>query len=93
MNTVAMEAKSENKFDIVVIYNGVQKPLTVNENQAIQAVLQHAINLFGSLPNPHTLSLFTESGAELQDNTHVRDTPDVKTGARLLLRPSQVKGG
>ena len=80
------------KFDITVIYNGVSKALVVNIEQAIQAVLQHAIALFGSLPNPHTLALFTESGAELADNIHVREA-GVIAGARLLLRPSAVRGG
>jgi hypothetical protein len=50
------------KFEVFIIYNGIKKPLEVRLHELIKAVLQKAIALFGALPNPHTLSLFTGSG-------------------------------
>jgi hypothetical protein len=93
MSELATEtAKPDIRFSIAVIYNGVTKSVTVNENEVIQAVLQHAIQEFGSLPSPHTLALFTEAGVELQDTVYVKDAGITKD-TTLLLRPSQVKGG
>lgn len=91
MDTVA-ELKADTKFDVSVIYNGLAKTVVVNENETVQAVLQHAIHEFGSLPNPHTLALFTTAGVELNDQTRVKDA-GINPGDKLLLRPSTVKGG
>jgi hypothetical protein len=79
-------------FDVIVIYNGLKKPLRVKIEELIKTVLQNAIALFGSPPNPHLLSLFTEAGRELPEAETVKQVglhPDEK----LLLRPSAVKGG
>lgn len=35
------------QFEITVVYNGVAKPVKANPRQAVQAVLQHALNEFG----------------------------------------------
>ena len=82
----------ERKFAVTVIYNGLEREVEVNSEQAVQAVLAHAINAFGNLPQPHLLSLWTEGGAEIPDNSKVDDA-GIRKGARLLLRPSAVKGG
>ena len=79
-------------FQVIIIYNGMKKPLKVHLEELVKTVLQKAIALFGSPPNPHTLSLFTEAGRELPDNETVKQAglhPDEK----LLLRPGAVKGG
>lgn len=89
MNATATATK---QFEIVVIYNGLEKPVTVNPDQAVQAVLEHAIKEFGITQNAHLLSLFNEQGAELAGNVSVHDAGIVK-GEKLLLRPSAVKGG
>jgi hypothetical protein len=87
-----LNVQNQNKFSIFIIYNGVEKPLEVNVHEAVKAVLEHAIHLYGPIPNPHTLSLFTVAGQELDDNKSVQSA-GIKPGDKLLLRPSQVKGG
>src|SRR5436853_7326328 len=89
MNTTATATK---QFEIVVVYNGLEQPLTVNPDQAVQAVLEHAVKLFGITQNAHLLSLFNEQGAELPGNASVHNAGIVE-GEKLLLRPSAVKGG
>ena len=85
-------ATATKQFEIVVIYNGLEKPLTVTAEQAVQAVLEHAIKAFGITQNAHLLSLFNEQGVELSGNVSVHDAGIVE-GEKLLLRPSAVKGG
>jgi len=77
---------------VTISYNGVEKEVTVNLHAAVQAALQHAIQAFSGLQNPHIHSLFTESGSELVDNQSLQHQ-GVECGALLLLRPSAVKGG
>jgi hypothetical protein len=86
------EAAVENKFEIFVIYNGVTKSLAVELHQQVQAVLQHAIHLFGITQNPHLLALFKEDGTEVADNQSVA-AAGIHAGDHLALRPSAVRGG
>jgi len=79
-------------FEVIIIYNGVKKPLKVNRDEGMKQVLDRAIALFGSLPNPHTLALFTESGHELPITGTVKEA-GLKPDEKLLLRPSTVRGG
>lgn len=79
-------------FEVTVIYNGIKKPLKVNRDEAMKQVLDRAIALFGSLPNPHMLALFTESGHELPITGTVKEA-GLKPEEKLLLRPSTVRGG
>jgi hypothetical protein len=79
-------------FDVVIIYNGIKKLLEVKRDELFKVVLQKAIALFGSLPNPHTLALFTEAGRELPENETVKQV-GLRPDEKLLLRPSTVKGG
>jgi hypothetical protein len=94
MNEAAalLEAKTRDKFDILVIYNGIEKGIEVTRSETIKSVLERSIRAFGSLPNPHTLSLFTAAGQEL-DDTKTVESAGLKPHERLLLRPSHVKGG
>ena len=92
MTAISTEEKPTTSFRISVIYNGISKPVPVNDHELVQAVLQRAIHEFGPLPNPHTLALFTTAGVELADNVHVKDA-GIKPDTTLLLRPSAVKGG
>lgn len=84
--------RDRRKFEVAIIYNGVKKALTVALDEPMNKVLQQAIALFGSPPNPHTLALFTEAGRELPENVSVREAGLVPHQT-LLLRPSTVKGG
>jgi Tfp pilus assembly pilus retraction ATPase PilT len=88
-----MEATTEtHKFEIFIIYNGVTKTLAVEPHQQLQAVLQHAIHLFGITQNQHLLSLFREDGTVVPEHQSVHDA-GIKHGEHLALRPNVVKGG
>jgi hypothetical protein len=77
---------------VTVSYNGLSHSVSANPKSAVQALLQHAIQRHGIATNPHILSLFTEAGAELNDNVSL-EAQGVECGATLLLRPGAVKGG
>ena len=88
-----MEAVAvEKKFEVLVIYNGMTKPITVESHEQVQAVLQRAVHLFGITQQPHLLSFFREDGSEVPDNQSVADA-GLKPEQRLALRPGAVKGG
>jgi Tfp pilus assembly pilus retraction ATPase PilT len=80
------------KFEILIVYNGVSKPITVEPHEQVQAVLKQAIHLFSITQNPHLLSLFKEDGTVVSENQSVADA-GIKPGERLALRPNAVKGG
>jgi hypothetical protein len=80
------------KFHVVVIYNGVDKKIEAQPTEAVRRLLDQAIQAFGLAQNTHLLGLFTETGQELSDSQSLVDA-GVKSGARLLLRPSAVRGG
>ncbi len=79
-------------FEIDVIYNGISKEVETSNAELISSLLQKAIVVFGSPPNPHTLSLYNEAGSELPDGETVKQAK-VKKKDTLLLRPSAVKAG
>lgn len=85
------EGRDKN-ITVVITYNGLNKPIKVQESDTIAIALAQAIVEFGPLPSPHMLSLFTVAGTELADNQTVKQT-GLHSGDKLLLRPSQVKGG
>lgn len=84
--------KLPDHFEVIAIYNGQKKPLKVTANELIKDVLARVIALFGSLPNPHTLSLYTEDAGELKDEQTVEQA-GLRPGEKVLLRPSTVKAG
>lgn len=84
--------KLPDNFEVIAIYNGQKKPLKVAANEMIKDVLARVIALFGSLPNPHTLSLYTEDAGELKDDQTVEQA-GLRPGEKVLLRPSTVKAG
>ena len=85
--------KLPDNFEIIVIYNGQKKPLKISATELIKDVLAQAIALFGSLPNPHTLSLHTEDRGELKDEQQTAEQAGLRPGEKVLLRPSTVKAG
>ena len=85
-------AETDRKFSVTVLYDGTKKTIEVESHETVKAVLERAIHAFGPLPNPHTLSLFTEGGQELDDSLTVK-AAGIKPHELLLLRPSKVKGG
>jgi hypothetical protein len=88
----AVAAVVDRTIEVAVIYNGVTRAIKVEENETIKQVLERAIQVFSPLPQPHTLALYTEVGKELDDAQTVRQA-GIHPHEKLLLRPSQVKGG
>ena len=78
-------------YKVQVIYDGETKEFTVRREELVKKLLEQAIERFGPLPNPHTLSLYDTNG-ELDDNKTL-EVVGVKEGDTLLLRPSKIKGG
>jgi len=79
-------------FKVKITYNGVTKSLEARYDELVKTLLNKAINVFGPIPQPHTLSLFNAAGDELDDNKTL-EASGVKPDDTLLLRPSKVKGG
>jgi hypothetical protein len=79
-------------FPIDVVYNGKPKDVVVTLPEQIKSVLADAIKIFQVTQQPHMLSLFTEAGKELDDNTTVQQN-GIERKAVLYLRQSAVKGG
>ena len=77
---------------VVIIYNGLDRPVSAEPNQAVQALLELAMNAFGVHQNRHLMALWTEAGVELQLNQSVQQA-GIVDGTRVLLRPSAVRGG
>jgi len=86
------EAAVEKQDHVLVIYNGLEKPLPYNPESPVRTILEHSIKAFGITQQPHLLSLFTEAGVELNENLSA-EKAGVKPGEKLLLRPGAVKGG
>lgn len=79
----------DDKFEVTVSFNGINKPLEVNNNQAVQSVISRALELFHQ--SGDTVGLFL-GGTELQPHNSVEDV-GITPGAVLILRPRQVRGG
>jgi hypothetical protein len=93
--TAEQVAKPEPKHTIHVqiLYNGIPKKIEIDREATVKALLDRAIALFGNLPQPHTLALWTEKGTELTNEQESLKAAHVKDGDSLILRPSAVKGG
>lgn len=87
-----MTTTVEKKFDVEIIYNGISKPLGVELQESVAAILQKAITEFHITQNPHLLSLFRQDGSVVPENESV-ERAGLKPGEVLLLRPNAVKGG
>lgn len=83
---------SATHIDVIVVYNGLSKTFTVPPTEASRALLERALREFGVQQNAHLNSLFTQDGVELADAQSLTDA-GVVNGTRLLLRPSQIRGG
>lgn len=84
--------EQEHKFPVTIVYNGAEKHEPVTRDELIKAILARAILLFHVTQQPHMLSLFTEDGTELNDNTTVGQDGLTKESV-VYLRQSKVKGG
>lgn len=68
MNVAADHAISTKQFTVQLVYSGVTKPVTVEPEQQVTAVVARAIALFNIAQNPHLLSLYREDGTLVQEN-------------------------
>lgn len=80
------------QFDVTINYNGLPKSVRANAHQAVQALVQHALNAFDIHQARENFGLFTESGQLLDVNVSVSDA-GITPESKLLLRPRQVSGG
>ncbi len=92
MNVAMNHAVGTKQFTVEIVYNGVTKPLSVEPEQQVTAVLARAIALFHIPNNPHLLSLYREDGTLVQENESVEQA-GLKPDEVLLLRQNTVKGG
>ena len=79
----------DNKFQVTVSYNGVNKPLEVNSNQSVQAVFARAMELFNQPGGDLALFIGANPVAVQQSVAEAGIVP----GTILLLRPRNVGGG
>jgi hypothetical protein len=78
-------------FTVIITFNGSDKEVPYQPEQLVQVLLNHAKQAF-EVESNHLLSLFTESGTELDDTKTAREA-GVVPGTLLVLRQSTVKGG
>jgi len=81
------------KFAIVISFNGVDKSFEVEPHQAMQAVLEHALNEFGISSNRHVMALFFIDNREITDLTKSVSDTGIVAGAKLVLRQSAILAG
>ena len=86
------EFEGKAQYPVFIAYNGVEKKVTANAHETVQALLNHAIHEFHITTQPHVLSLYNQAGVELPDAAKVGEV-GIRPRDHLLLRPSAVKGG
>lgn len=79
----------DNKFQVTISYNGINKPLDVNSHQSVQSVFARAMELFDQPGGD--LALFI--GANLVPDQQSVAEAGIVPGTILLLRPRNVGGG
>lgn len=89
----AKRPKPPASFLVKVTYNGIEKKLTVTEDEPVSTVLSDAIKLFPISEAQHLLALFDRHGAEITNETQSVKEAGLTKNDRLVLRQSAVKGG
>jgi TUG ubiquitin-like domain len=92
MSEVATVVKVEKKFDVEILYNGIEKKFKVDEDETVKQLLEKAIQHFGA-QQPHLLALYTTAGQEITNEAQTVRQAGIRPHDKLLLRPSQVRGG
>jgi thioredoxin-related protein len=92
MSDTAVEAKVEKKFEIKIIYNGVEKEFKVENDETVKQVRERAVQTFGAQQG-HLLALYTTAGQELTNEAQTVKQAGIRAHDKFLLRPSQVRGG
>jgi hypothetical protein len=87
--------REDKEQKVTVIYNGVHERIDFKFEETLGVLRQRAVDAYGNIPQPHTVSLFTEAGVELgpdRDQETIRQA-GIEKNDKLLLRPSKVRGG
>lgn len=92
MSTASLDHPHATHVTVTVSYGGLSKTFTVTPHQAVQSLLELALNAFQITNNRHTQSLWSAAGQELADAQSIEGAGLVE-GAHVILRASQVKGG
>lgn len=80
---------------VTVFYNGVPERIEFKYEETLGVLRQRAVDAFGNIPQPHTVSLYSEGGIEYgpdRDQQTIRDS-GIRKNDKLLLRPGVVRGG
>jgi hypothetical protein len=88
---VEVEVEVEH-IEVKVIYNGLTKEIKIKLDDTVKMLLDLAVHAFSPIPQPHLMALYPPEGPELNESLTVRQA-GIKNHAKLLLRPSAVKGG
>lgn len=91
--TKVSKPKEPRPFDVKITYNGIEKELSVTNDEAISSVLSRAIALFPISEAQHLLALFDRHGVEITNESQTVEEAGLKKNSRLVLRQSAVKGG
>ena len=93
MEAAVQEVRTEHKFSVTVLFNGVPRAFEVEPEETVQALLTRALHAFGITAQQHTYGLFPVGGtAELSPHLSLK-AAGVKPGEELILRPRAVAGG
>lgn len=92
-DTSVSKPKEPKPFDVKITYNGIEKELTVSDDEAISSVLTRAIALFPISEAQHLLAVFDHKGTEITNEAQTVEEAGLKKNSRLVLRQSAVKGG
>ena len=69
MSNVVAEARVEKKFEVKIVYNGLEKEIKVELDETVKQVLDRAIQVFAVTQQPHLLALYTAAGQELTNES------------------------
>lgn len=88
-----MNTATGKKLSLRISYNGVEKELDgVDEEQKVQAVLEHALKLFNVTDRVHLQALFRENGNEVPATESVEQA-ELADKTLLYLHPRIQQGG
>jgi hypothetical protein len=85
----------EKEFKVFVIYNGVIEKIEFKFDETLGVLRQRAVDKFGNIPQPHTVSLYTVAGVEFVParDAETIGKAGIEKNEKLLLRPGVVRGG
>ncbi len=88
-----MATATSTTFEVPVIYNGLDKKIEANPHQAVQALLEHALNQFQILQGRENLALFVGGASQPIDPNLSVENAGITAETVLQLRPRVVQGG